>query len=109
MADITPDVSHKDQMSVICRYVDLDGAVHEHLIDLKEFREKTGDGQATAMIQSVDQNGLENKNIAFQSYDFTNSMLEKYNGAQAVLSVTRQRSTIHTMPNTNRQSFKYRQ
>ena len=73
MADTTPDVSHKAQMTVICRYVDQDG-------------EKTGHGQATAIIQSVDQNGLDNKSIAFQSYDFTNSMSGKYNGAQAVVS-----------------------
>ena len=86
MADTTPDVSHKDQMSVICRYVNQDGAVHERLIDLKEVREKTGGGQANAIIQSVDQNGLDNKNITLQSYDFTNSMSAKYNGAQAVVS-----------------------
>ena len=57
-----------------------------HNRTLKVIREKTGDGQATAIIQSVDQNGLDNKNIAFQSYDFTNSMSGKYNGAQAVAS-----------------------
>ena len=86
MADTTPDVSHEDQMSVICRYVDQDGAVHERLLDLKEVREKTGHGQACAIIQSVDQNGLDNKIIAFQLYDFTNSMSGKYNGVQAVVS-----------------------
>ena len=50
MADTTPDLNHKDQMSVICRYVYQDGAVHERLLDLKEVREKTGHGQATAII-----------------------------------------------------------
>ncbi|XP_028407525.1 uncharacterized protein LOC114530139 [Dendronephthya gigantea] len=86
MADTTPDVSHKDQMSVVCRYVDHDGAVRERLLDLKEVRDKTGEGQATATIQSVDRNGLNNEYIAFQSYDFTNSMSGQYNGAQAVVS-----------------------
>ena len=75
------------------RYVDQDGAVHECLLDLKEVREQTGHGQATAIIQSVDQNGLDNKSIAFQSYDFTNSMSGKYNGAQAV--VTEKYHTYH--------------
>ena len=86
MSDTTPDVSHKDQMSVICRYVNHDGTVHERLLDLKEVRDKTGRGQATATIQSVDQSGLDNGNIAFQSYDFTNSMSGQYNGAQAIVS-----------------------
>ena len=49
--------------------VDQDGAVHEHFLDLNEVREKTGHGQATA-IQSVDQNGLDNKSIAFQSFKY---------------------------------------
>ncbi|CAB3994785.1 zinc finger MYM-type 1-like [Paramuricea clavata] len=66
--------------------LDHDGAVHERLLDLKEVREKTGEDQAIAIIQSVDQNGLDNKSISFQSYDFTNSMSGKYNGAQAVVS-----------------------
>ena len=48
---------------------------------MKEVRQKSGHGQATAIIQSEDQNGLDNKSIAFQSYDFTNSMSGKYNGA----------------------------
>ncbi|CAB4011746.1 zinc finger MYM-type 1-like [Paramuricea clavata] len=93
MADTTPDVSHKDQMSVICRYVDHDGAVHERLLDLKEVREKTGEGQATAIIQSVDQNGLDNKSIAFQSYDFTNTRAESLRAMwisyEAVIEVLR--------------------
>ena len=84
---ITVDISHKDLMSVISRYVDQGGVVHEHLLDLKEVREKTGDGQATTILQSVGQNGLDSKNTAFELYDFMNSMLGKYNGAQAVVSL----------------------
>ena len=75
MADTSPDVSHKNQMSVICRYVDQDGAAHERLLDLKEVRDKTEHSQATAIVQLVDQNGLDNKSIdRFQSYDFTRTV-----------------------------------
>ena len=41
MADTTPNVSHKDQMNVICRYVDHDGAVREHLFDMKGARQNS--------------------------------------------------------------------
>ena len=86
MADTTPDVSQKDQMSVICRYVDVNGGVRERVIDIKEVRDKTGEGQASAVIQSVDNKGLDNARITFQSYDFTNSMSGQYNGMQAKVS-----------------------
>ena len=88
MADTTPDTSHKDQMSVITRYVNDNGVVCERLVDLKEVRDKTGAGQAAAVIASVDQNGMDKDRIAFQSYDFTNSMSGERNGAQAIVSQT---------------------
>ena len=88
MADTTPDASHKDQMSVITRYVNDNGVVCERLVDLKEVRDKTGAGQAAAVIASVDQNGMDKDRIAFQSYDFTNSMSGERNGAQAIVSQT---------------------
>ena len=58
------------------------------LKDLKEVRDKTGAGQAAAVIASVDQNGMNKDRIAFQSYDFTNSMSGERNGAQAIVSQT---------------------
>ena len=88
MADTTPDTSHKDQMSVITRYVNDNGVVCERLVDLKEVRDKTGAGQAAAVIASVDQNGMDKDRIAFQSYDFTNRMPGERNGAQAIVPQT---------------------
>ena len=58
MADTTPDVSHKGHMSVICRYVNERGVPCEPLIDLKDVRDKTDAGQATAIISSVNSPGL---------------------------------------------------
>ena len=75
-------------MSVILRYVNDNGVVCERLVDLKEVRDKTGAGQAAAVIASVDQNGMDKDRIAFQSYDFTNSMSSELNGAQAIVSQT---------------------
>ena len=86
MANTAPRVSQKDQMSVICRYVDVNGGVRECVIDIKEVRDKTGEEQASAVIQSVDNKGLDNARITFQSYDFTNSMSGQYNGMEAKVS-----------------------
>ena len=68
MADTTPDASKKDQMSV------------------KKVRDKACEEHASAAIRSVDNKDLDNTSIAFQSYDFTNSMSRQYNGMQAIVS-----------------------
>ncbi len=61
MADTTPDVNHKDQMSVICRYVNESawcGMRASYRSDLKEIPTKTGADQAAAIISTVDSHGL---------------------------------------------------
>lgn len=75
MADTTSDVNHKDQMGVICRYVNESGVPCERLIHLKDVRDKTGAGQAAAILLSIDNNGLDSGRVDFESYDFTNSMV----------------------------------
>jgi hypothetical protein len=44
MADTTPDLSNRDQMSVCVRYVDTNSKVWERLIEITETQDKTGKG-----------------------------------------------------------------
>lgn len=44
MADTTPDLSNRDQMSVCVRYVDTKSKVCERLIEITETQDKTGKG-----------------------------------------------------------------
>lgn len=86
IADTTPDVSHRDQLAVVARYVDLDSNLPvERLVDIKDVKDKTGDGQAQEIVASVDRKLLDKDSIAFQSYDFTSSMSGVFKRCQAML------------------------
>lgn len=86
MADTTPDLSHKDQLSVCLRYVNSKAEVCERLIAIDEIVDKTGKGIASKISDVLSQNSLDLNNIAFQSYDFASSMSGKNLGTQAMLS-----------------------
>ena len=86
MADTTPDVYHKDGLAVACRYVDNDkGQPRERLMSLTEAKDKTGEGGANEIIESLTKNGLDLNELCFQNYDYTASMSERFNGVQRKL------------------------
>lgn len=67
MSDTTPDVSHKDQLSICVRYVDSLGEINERLLAICEANDKTGMGIDEKMYNVLKKNGLSVQNIAFQS------------------------------------------
>ena len=85
MADTTPDVSHKDRLAIACRYVDKIGQPRERLVSLTEAKDKTGEGGATEIIESLTEQELDLDELCFQSYDYTASMSGRFNGVQKKL------------------------
>ena len=86
MADTTPDTSNKNRLAVPVRYVKEDGssfAVKERLLEVKETTDKTGSGQASDILKSLEDRGLKTSELVFQSYDFASNMSGVYNGARA--------------------------
>ena len=81
MADRTPDVSNKDQMSIVVRYV-TDNAPVERLLSLTVLEEKTGDGHATKILRCLNEHSIDVEKLYFQSYDFAACMSGEYNGCQ---------------------------
>ncbi|XP_060855359.1 zinc finger MYM-type protein 1-like [Metopolophium dirhodum] len=83
--DSTFDVSHKEQVSFIIRYVDeTDGKVMERLIALKESPHTTGTVLAELFDNVFKQNNIEwKKYLVGQSYDGAANMSGQYNGLQA--------------------------
>ena len=82
-ADTTPDLSKRDQMAVVCRYVNPDSDTKERLLSMKSTASKKGDDTADEIITTL--NSQNTDELCFQSYDFTNSMSGRYNGAQQKL------------------------
>ena len=83
IADTTPNVSHVDQLSVVARYVDQEGHAQEHLVDMQEIEDKTGEGHAQGILAALDENSISTANIVFQSYDYMSSMSGVFKGCQA--------------------------
>ena len=92
MADTTPDVSHKDRLAIACRYVDNEGQPRERLMSLTEAKDKTGEGGATEIIESLTKQGLDLNELCFQSYDYTASQSGRFNGVQRKLQDKLERS-----------------
>ena len=86
MADTTPDVSTTDRLAVAVRFVDETGTAKERLVEIRNTEDKTGDGQATDIIETLIDYDLDPKQLAFQSYDFASNMSGHTNGAQALVS-----------------------
>ncbi|KAF0749187.1 52 kDa repressor of the inhibitor of the protein kinase-like [Aphis craccivora] len=86
MADTTPVISHRDQLSVYVRYVKAAGEISERLLEIIETSNKTGLGIAETIESVIVNNELPPKNVVFQSYDFPSSMSGKINGTQQKLS-----------------------
>ena len=85
MADTTPDVSNKDQMSIVVRYV-ADNASVERLLSLTVLEDKSGDGHATEILRCLNEHGIDVEKLHFQSYDFTACMSGQYNGCHKKLN-----------------------
>ena len=84
-ADTTPDLSKRDQMAIVCRYVNADGAPKERLLSMKSTTSKKGDDTADEIIATLNGHTVNTTELCFQSYDFTNSMSGRFNGAQQKL------------------------
>ena len=83
-ADTTPDLSRKDQLAVVCRYVNEDAGANERLLCMKSTTSKTEAGTADKIITTNSQT-LDTNELCFQSYDFTTSMSGQFKGARQKL------------------------
>lgn len=80
--DCTPDCSHKEQMSIILRYVCISkGIVHEHFIGFIVL-DKTGAGLSDQIIKMLSDLEININYMRGQSYDNGSNMRGKHNGVQ---------------------------
>lgn len=82
MADTTPDLSHKDILSIVIRYADMEGNIYERLVKTTECCDKSGQGMTDLLIKCLRELGLDTAKLAFQSYDFASNMSGRFNGVQ---------------------------
>ena len=86
MADTTPNMSHKDIMSIVVRTASENGEIRERLLKSVECTDKTGKGMAELILSSLHKEGIDTSKMAFQSYDYASSMSGQFKGVQKYIT-----------------------
>ncbi|XP_069582652.1 zinc finger MYM-type protein 1-like [Ranitomeya imitator] len=83
--DSTPDISHKDQMCQVLRYVMINGKevkVVESFVDFIEIKGKTSESISTVILQQLEKYGIDIQNCRGQAYDNAAVMAGQHTGVQ---------------------------
>jgi len=86
MFDCTPDVSKREQMSQVIRYVHISNdkvCIEESFLGFILSHEKTGKGLASEILTQLSDEDLNIQNCRGQVYDNGENMAEKFKGVQA--------------------------
>lgn len=86
-ADCTPDVSHKEQITVVLRHVILNNAtknveIRENFIGFCPITSTTGEGLLKLVLDLFSELNLNIQNLRGQGYDNGSNMRGKRNGLQ---------------------------
>ena len=82
--DETTDVSHKEQLTVIVRYVNpLNGKISESFVPLLEYAITTGEEITNILNKKLNSLGLQVEDIVGQGYDGGSNMSGIRKGVQA--------------------------
>ena len=86
--DCTPDMSHKEQMSLVLRFVNMSSqelgvSVEEHFVDFFVTTDQTGKGLTASILAELESLGLDLKDCRGQGYDNGANMKGQHNGVQA--------------------------
>ena len=82
--DLTPDISHVDQLTCILRYVLPSGPVERYLTFLN-MQGHTGKELAESLLEFLKAHDIAIADCRGQSYDNASNMSGKYNGMQAII------------------------
>ena len=87
LCDSTPDVSHREQLSQIIRYVEKDNEtktieVKERFINFIEIHGKKSEDITNSILKSLEDNGLDIQNCRSQCYDNAAVMSGKISGVK---------------------------
>ncbi|XP_017245925.2 uncharacterized protein LOC108217597 [Daucus carota subsp. sativus] len=83
--DCTPDVSHKEQMSIVIRCLDISSSpikIVEYFIEFLVVDDTTGKGLFDAIVDEIKNIGLDIDDLRGQGYDNGSNMKGKHQGVQ---------------------------
>jgi hypothetical protein len=85
LADEARDVSTKEQMSLVVRFVDAQGYIQERFLDLVHVPDTRAESLRLAIISILDRNGLSLDYVRGQGYDGASNMRGELNGLKSLI------------------------
>ena len=85
LADKVTDVSNREQLSLVIRFVDSDGYIHEEFLGFNNLQRITGEAIASSILDTLPQWNLDIKNCRGQGYDGASNMSFSRRGTQALI------------------------
>ena len=85
LADEVTDVANTEQLSLVIRFVDSDGNIHEDFLGFNSLQRITGEAIAQSILHTLPQWNLDIKNCRGQGYDGTSNMASSRRGTQALI------------------------
>ncbi|KAL9669670.1 hypothetical protein QQ045_007217 [Rhodiola kirilowii] len=86
LVDESSDVSYKEQMAVILRFVDKYGIIKERFIGVIHVKDTSSMSLKTAIDSLFSEYGLSLKSVRGQGYDGASNMKGEFNGLRALIS-----------------------
>lgn len=85
IVDSTPDITHTDQLSLVLRYVDLQGNPIERFLKFIPIHGHSSQHLQEVVVNTLQDLGIDLKYCRGQSYDNASNMSGRYSGLQARL------------------------
>ena len=85
IADTTPDVTHKEQLSICVRVVNETGECSEHLLSCQRATGTKADELYSAIMTTFELQGATFEKLVAQTYDGASNMSGCYNGLHALV------------------------
>ncbi|XP_025820787.1 zinc finger MYM-type protein 1-like [Panicum hallii] len=85
LIDESRDISIKEQMTIVVRFVNKKGEVIERFLGIKHIKDTTSESLKKALLEVLNDHGLVVANIQGQGYDGASNMRGEFNGLQKLI------------------------